>query len=517
MTSVGPTFDRPYHPGHYAALWPDKPAVLMAGTGEVVTYLELEHRSAQLARLLRARGLGVGDHIAVLMENHVRSLEVAFAAMRMGMYLTPINWHLTADEAGYILDNSDARCLVTTRSHAPIANALLPHMHKVEVRLMIGGSDGFENFEDAVAGCPDIALDDEVHGAAMFYSSGTTGRPKGIVRAVPNSPYGATRPWPVLADRYTLDESTVYLSPAPLYHAAPGGWTMMINQLGGTNVVMDSFDASQVLELIERHRVTHAQFVPTMFVRMLKLTAAQRAAHDLSSLRFAIHSAAPCPVEIKQKMIEWFGPRIYEYYGSSEGGGSAAITPEEWLEHPGSVGKPATVMHVVDENGDEVPSGELGVLYAEGASFAYYNDPESTANAFDDRGWVTVGDIGYVADSGYLYLSDRRDDMIISGGVNIYSREIEDVLLEHPAVLDAGVIGVANEEFGQEVKAVVQLVEGAQPTTTLADEIYAWCRERLARFKCPRSIEFLDELPRLPSGKLLKRRLRELYDPATDS
>jgi acyl-CoA synthetase (AMP-forming)/AMP-acid ligase II len=447
------------------------------------------------------------------MENHSRSLEIAFAAMRLGLYLTPINWHLTSGEVEYILDNSDARCLITTQRLAPLAGSLVDRMQKVELRLMIGGGEGYEPYEESIAGYATSPLDDELHGAAMFYSSGTTGRPKGIVRAIPSVPYGSCRPWPALADRYSLDESTVYLSPAPLYHAAPGGWTMMVNQLGGTNVIMSSFDAEEVLALIERHRVTHAQFVPTMFVRLLRLTDAQRSAHDLSSLRYAIHSAAPCPVDVKRRMLDWLGPRVYEYYGSSEGGGSAAISPQEWREHPGSVGRPAAAMHVVDaSSGDEVAPGEPGVLYAEGGSFVYYNDPESTAKAFDERGWVTVGDIGYIAEDGYLYLSDRRDDMVISGGVNISTREVEDVLLGHPAVLDVGVIGVANDDFGQEIKAIVQLVYGAQPSAELADELVAWCRERIAHFKCPRSIDFLDTLPRLPSGKLLKRRLREHYD-----
>jgi long-chain acyl-CoA synthetase len=513
----GDPAERPYHPGHYADLWPDKPAVIVGSTGEVVTYAELDGRSAQLARLLRERGLRVGDHVAILMENHARSLEIAFAAMRLGLYLTPINWHLTRDEVKYILDNSDARCLITTQQLASMAGGLLDRMPEVELRLMIGGGAGYETYEEAIAGHATTPLTDEVHGAAMFYSSGTTGRPKGIIRAVPSVPYGSTRPWPVLVDRYSMDESTVYLSPAPLYHAAPGGWTMMVNQLGGTNVITTSFDASEVLALIERHRVTHAQFVPTMFVRLLKLTESERSAHDLSSLRFAIHSAAPCAVDVKRQMLDWLGPRVYEYYGSSEGGGSSAITPDEWVAHPGSVGRPATPMHVVDDNGDELPVGEPGVLYAEGGNFAYYNDPEATAAAFDERGWVTVGDVGYIAEDGYLYLSDRRDDMIISGGVNISTREVEEVLLRHPSVLDAGVIGVANDDFGQEVKAVVQLVEGVQSSAGLADELVGWCRGHIARFKCPRSVDFVETLPRLPSGKLLKRRLRERYDSAAST
>jgi long-chain acyl-CoA synthetase len=501
---------RRFRPGYYAQRSPERPAVIMARSGEVRSYAEIEAKSAQLARLLRGRGLTAGDHVAVLMENNVQWLEIAFACMRSGLYWTPINWHLTADEVAYILEDSGARCLVTSRVLESLASDLRDSIRHMDLRLSVGAQiGGFEVYEDAIAAYPDVPLEDEVHGSPMFYSSGTTGRPKGVLRPFPREPFGTIAPWPNVCGRYGFDEDTVYLNPAPLYHAAPGGWTMAVIQHGGTNVVMESFDAAEALALIERHRVTHAQFVPTMFVRMLKLPEEQRLAHDLSSLRYAIHAAAPCPVEVKHQMLDWLGPIVYEFYGSSEGAGAAAIGPAEWLAHPGSVGRPTGALHIVDEDGgDELPQGVPGVIYVEDVDFSYHRDPAKTASSVNDRGWMTVGDIGYLDEEGYLYLTDRRDNVIISGGVNIYPREAEDALIGHPAVLDVAVIGVPNEEFGQEVQAIVQLVPSRPPSPALAEELITFCRDRIAHYKCPRSVEFVEALPRLPTGKLLKRRLQ---------
>jgi fatty-acyl-CoA synthase len=500
-----------FRPGHYAERSPDRPAVIMGRSGEVRSYAQLEATSAQLAHLLRDRGLRAGDHVAVLMENNVQWLEIAFACMRSGLYWTPINWHLTADEVAYILDDSGARCLITSGAMEALANDLRKSVGRIDLRLSVGAEvNGCEVYEDAIAEYPGVPLEDEVHGSPMFYSSGTTGRPKGVLRPFPRAPFGTIAPWPTICGRYGFDEDTVYLSPAPLYHAAPGGWTMAVIQHGGTNVIMESFDATEALALIERHRVTHAQFVPTMFVRMLKLPERERIANDLSSLRYAIHAAAPCPIEVKYKMLDWLGPIVYEFYGSSEGAGSAAIGPEEWLAHPGSVGRPAGSLHIIDEDsGEDLPPGVSGVIYAEDVDFSYHKDASKTAKSVNDRGWMTVGDIGYLSADGYLYLTDRRDNVIISGGVNIYPQETEDMLIGHPAVLDVGVIGVPNEEFGEEVKAFVQLVPSQAPSSALGEELIAWCRGRIAHYKCPRSVQFVDVLPRLPTGKLLKRRLRE--------
>jgi long-chain acyl-CoA synthetase len=511
---------RRFRPGFYAERSPEQAAVIMGRTGKVVTYAELEAKSAQLAHLLRDRGLRAGDHVAVLMENNIQWLEIAFACMRSGLYWTPINWHLTAGEASYILEDSGARCLITSHAMEALVRDLRGCVDRMEVRLSVGAVDsGFEEYREAVAGYSTDPLADEVHGSPMFYSSGTTGRPKGVLRPFPREPFGTVAPWPTICGRYGFNEDTVYLSPAPLYHAAPGGWTMAVVQHGGTNVIMESFDPGEALALIERYRVTHAQFVPTMFVRMLKLPDRERLSYDQSSLRYAIHAAAPCPIEVKQRMFEWWGPIIYEYYGSSEGAGSASIGPKEWMEHPGSVGKPVSPIHILDpETGESLPSGVPGVLYAESVTFSYHNDPVKSATSVNERGWMTVGDIGYLSDDGYLYLTSRRDDVIISGGVNIYPQETEDLLIGHSAILDVGVIGVANEEFGQEVRAIVQLDPSWSPSAELGHELISWCRDRIAHYKCPVSVKFAEDLPRLPSGKLLRRRLREIYgDSAAES
>lgn len=503
------------HPGVHARERPDARAVVMGGSREVVTFRDLEERSNRLARLLRARGLEAGSHLAVLLENDQHYFEVVWAGLRAGLYVTPINWHLGPDEAGYIVDDCDADAVVTSRAFVELVAKLEPYLEKVRTRLAIGdGVAGFEDYGSAVALHSSAPIPDESEGAYMFYSSGTTGRPKGIKPPLRGLPFGTGSVLePMLTQLYGVDETAVYLCPAPLYHAAPIGWSIAMQRLGATVVVMERFNPEQALALIERERVTHAQFVPTHFVRMLKLPADVRARYDLSSLRTVVHAAAPCPVEVKQQMLEWLGPKIYEYYSGSEGAGFCAIGPEEWLAHPGSVGRPMIgIPHVVDEYGDEQQPGQVGLIWFEGpAVFEYHNDPQKTAEAFNDKGWSTLGDVGYVDDDGYVYLTDRVSHMIISGGVNIYPQEIENVLVMHPAVADVGVIGVPDPEMGESVKAVVQPSDPARASDELAGQLIAYCRERLAGFKCPRSVDFLDELPRLPTGKLLKRVLRERY------
>jgi long-chain acyl-CoA synthetase len=356
-----------------------------------------------------------------------------------------------------------------------------------------------------------------VEGTYFFYSSGTTGTPKGIRPNHAFPPFGTGLAIDhVLAAAFGFSADSVYLSPAPLYHAAPIGWSLGTQRNGGTVVVMEKFDPLECLRAIERHRVTHVQFVPTHFVRMLKLPREQREAFDLSSLRVVVHAAAPCPVEVKRQMIDWLGPKIMEFYAGSEGTGMTMITSPDWLAHPGSVGKASLgTLHIVGEDGEELPPGQVGTVYFEGGgSFEYYNDPEKTAGAFNDKGWATLGDLGSVDEEGYLYLADRRTDLIISGGVNIYPAEIEDALVLHPAVADVAVIGIPDEEMGQAVRAVVQPSADRAAGPELADELTAHARSVLAGFKAPRSFVFVDELPRLPTGKLLRRRVREEHGHA---
>ena len=502
-----------FRPGFHADRYPDKAAIVMGRTGETITYAQIEERSARLASYFAERGLQRGDHLAVIMDNHPRYLEVCWAALRSGLYFTPVNWHLTAGESGYILEDSAARALVVSPAVADVARQLAERIEHLPVRMMVdAGLDGYEPYEDAIAGASPERPDEEFEGQPMFYTSGTTGRPKGVVRPLAAARFGQTNPFAFLSERYAFTSETVYLCPAPLYHSAPNSWSLMVQRLGGTVVVMEAFDPVAALALIERYRVTHAQFVPTMFVRMLKLPERDRSGYDLSSLGWAIHAAAPCPPEVKRQMLAWWGPIIHEFWGSSEGGGFVGIGPEEWLAHPGSVGRPTMQpIHIVGEDGSELPDGEVGVIYAENTSIEYHNDPAKTAAAHNDRGWGTVGDMGYIDADGYLYLTDRRDHMIISGGVNIYPQEVEDVLIGHGQVMDAGVIGVPDEEFGEQVKAVVQLIDPSGAGPDMERELIAWCRSRLAGFKCPRTVDFQDCLPRSPTGKLLKRELRAPY------
>ena len=506
------------HIGIHAEKSPGKPATVMAGSGETVSFGDLDARSNQLAHLLRSRGVDAGGHLAVLLDNHPRYHEVCWAAQRAGLYFTPINWHLGPDEAGYILRDCGARALVTSAHFGGLMDRLGTDLDGVATRLAVDGDlPGFEAYERVLAGQPTGPIADESEGAYMFYSSGTTGRPKGIKRPLASAPFGTMGALEMLLQTlYGFDEQTRYLCPAPLYHAAPLGWTMVTQRLGGTIVVMEKFDPEEALRLIEAQRITHAQFVPTHFVRMLKLPEEVRSRYDLSSLRTAVHAAAPCPADVKQRMLSWWGPVLYEYYAGSEGNGFCAIGPEEWLAHPGSVGKSLRgPVHILGEDGEERPTGEVGQIWFEGAQpFEYHNDAAKTAEAWNERGWSTLGDVGYLDAEGYLYLTDRISHMIISGGVNIYPQEVEDILVMHPEVADVAVIGVPNPDFGEEVKAVVQAAHPDRAGPALGEELIAFCRERLAHFKCPRTVDFTDALPRLPTGKLLKRKLRDRYREA---
>ena len=499
-----------------AAATPDKPAVVMHPSGAVVTFGQLEARANQLAHHFRAAGLVEGDAVAILMENNPHMHAVMWAARRSGLYYVPINTHLTAAEAAYIIDNSAAKAIVGSAALTKTLENLAEHLpNGLPAVLLIadGDLDGWQRYPEAVAGHPETPIDDEIEGDLLQYSSGTTGRPKGIKRALPHVPPSESPGLMAALIGFWMHPDAVYLSPAPLYHTAPSVWSMQVQAAGITTVVLDKFDAEGTLEAIQRHRVTHGQFVPVMFTRMLKLPQSVRDSYDVSSLERVMHAAAPCPVEIKKQMIDWWGPIIDEYYASSEAHGSTLITAEEWLTHPGSVGRSmAGPVHILDENGNELPPGEPGEIYFEGGfDFEYLNDPDKTASSRDARGWKTVGDIGYVDDEGYLYLTDRRHHMIISGGVNIYPQEAENMLVTHPRVMDAAVFGIPDDEMGQSVKAVVQPVDPADATEEFAAELTAWLRDRLTHYKCPRSISFEPQLPRTDTGKLYKQELIKKY------
>jgi acyl-CoA synthetase (AMP-forming)/AMP-acid ligase II len=510
------------HPSVVVERTPDKPATIMAATGERMSYRELEDRSNQGAQLFRELGLKPGDAVAILMENSLRFFEICWAAQRAGLYYTCISTRLTAAEAAYIVNDSGAKVLIVSHGLARLAEELIALTGEI-ARFMLGGTIlGYESWEDAASSMPASRIEDEISGSPMLYSSGTTGRPKGVrhrLRGVPiDMPDAVTG---ASAGLFGATEDSIYLSPAPLYHAAPLHHCMAMHRLGGTVVVMEHFDAEEALKAIEEHRINIGQFVPTMFVRMLKLPKDVREAYDISSIRSAIHAAAPCPVEIKRQMIEWWGPVLHEYYAGTEGNGFCYISSEEWLAHPGSVGRSlGAPIHICDEEGNELPVGEEGTVYFEGENlFTYHNDAEKTAQSRHPRhpNWSTLGDVGRLDDEGYLYLTDRRAFMIISGGVNIYPQEAENVLINHPKVADVAVIGVPNEDFGEEVKAVVQPADWSDAGPALADELIAFCREHLSPIKCPRSVDFEAELPRHPTGKLYKRLIRERYWGNRDS
>jgi long-chain acyl-CoA synthetase len=508
------------YPRTHALTTPDKPAVISGATGAQLSFAELDERSTRLARVLRETGLEPGDSMAVFMENDLRYFEVVWAGLRSGLYVTAVSSYLQPDEAAYILDDCGAKAIVTSFAKRAVAIDVVPRTPGVRRRLMINGvADGHESYEAAVAATSADPLADEPLGDLMLYSSGTTGRPKGIKRPLTGrtAAKGNLFLLPLMQTLYGVDDQTVYLSPAPLYHAAPLAFSTAVQSFGGTVVMMEKFDAEAALQLIEKHRVTVTQFVPTMFVRMLKLPDGTRRRYDVSSLRVAVHAAAPCPVEVKEQMIRWWGPILVEYYAGTEGNGVTFIRSDEWLAHRGSVGRSlGPPIHICDEAGVELPVGEEGLIYFETAGelpFQYHNDREKTLGVLhpDHANWSTLGDVGRLDDDGYLYLTDRKAYMIISGGVNIYPQEIEDVLVMHPKVVDVAVFGVPDDDFGEQVKAVVQPVDLTAAGPELEEELLAWCRGRLSHVKCPRSIDFVPELPRLPTGKLYKRLLRDRY------
>lgn len=504
------------HPGIFAACTPDKPAYIMADSSITVTFQQLEERSNQLAHLFRSLGLKAGDHIAILMENHPEFLQLTWGAQRSGLYYTAISHRLQVDEIAYIVNDCGARILITSAEQSGNALQLEGRVPNVEQFYIVGADTGcYQSLDNALLKMPTSPITDESEGSDMLYSSGTTGKPKGIKTPLENAPLGTPGNLYNLVSALYMnhDMEMRYLSPAPLYHAAPLRYNMTFLRAGSTCIIMEKFDAERYLQLVQQHRITHSQLVPTMFVRMLKLPEAVRNRYDVSSLTSVIHAAAPCPVPIKEQMIRWWGPVIHEYYAGTEGMGFTTINSEEWLVHKGSVGRAILgEIKIVDDLGEELAPGETGTVYfANGAPFEYHNDPEKTRSATHSQGWTTLGDVGYLDEEGYLYLTDRKAYTIISGGVNIYPQEAEDILVTHPKVFDVAVFGVPNEEFGEEVKAVVQPADMTEAGPQLEQELIAYCRARLSAIKCPRSVDFAAELPRHPTGKLYKRLLKERY------
>jgi long-chain acyl-CoA synthetase len=504
-----------FHPRRHAIERPDDIAYRISPDPDPVTFGQLEARANKAAYTFRQLGLKRGDHIVILMENRREFLEICFAADRTGLYYTTASTHLTDDEIQYIIRDCGASLML-------VSDRLLDRIHIAADRLewtcpvmVVGrGEENLPSFTDMTAAAPVTPIHDESQGLDMLYSSGTTGRPKGVKWALPDHPVGGSSMLiELLSGLFGYGAGTRYLCTAPLYHAAPLRHTMVTIRAGGSAVIMPKFDAEAALALIDAERITHSQWVPTMFVRLLKLPDDVRRQYSLRSMTMAVHAAAPCPIDVKHRMIDWWGPIIHEYYAGTENNGFTALTTPEWLSHVGSVGKAKLgVIHICDEHGAELPIGTEGeVFFENGHQFEYHNDPEKTASSRNAQGWTTLGDIGRLDDDGYLYLTDRKSFVIISGGVNIYPQEVENRLLQHEAVLDAAVIGIPSDEFGEEVKAIVQLVDGREPNEDLSIELLAFCRRQLSAVKCPRTIDFRTDFPRSPTGKLLKRQIRDAY------
>lgn len=505
------------HPTHHAKAKPDHPAVIMADSGATLSYAALDARSNQIAHLFRSLDLKAGDNIAFQLENTLDYMAIVYAAQRSGLIYTAISTHLLRDEVAYIVENCGARVFIGSAKLRQVAEEIREDATAVESFFMLHeAAPGFTSFEAAIADMPSTPIADEEAGIQMLYSSGTTGRPKGVLSLrPPGTPIDEPLPMPVgLVKAFGIGPDSVYLSPAPLYHAAPLTFVTISLALGATIVIMEKFDPEKALAAIDRYKVTHSQWVPIMFVRMLKLPEATRQAYSLSSLQVAIHAAAPCPVEIKQQMIDWFGPRIAEYYASTEGAGFTAIDSANWLTHRGSVGTPRNCqIHILDDDGNELPVDEVGTVYFSGTptKFEYFGEPDKTQASYTEQGWATVGDVGYLDEDGFLYLTDRKHYMIITGGVNVYPQEVEDLLVVHDKVADAAVFGIPHEDFGEAVHAVVQPLDPVEGNDSLEAELIGYLRERLSSIKVPKAIDFDPALPRHDNGKLYKRRLVERY------
>jgi long-chain acyl-CoA synthetase len=490
--------------------------VAVHGGDQVRTFSELNARANQLTRALRARGVRAGDGVALLCSNRCEFAEVYAATRRAGVRLTPVNWHLSADEAAYVVRDSDSRVLVAEARFEKSALRAAALGTEVAVRLACGGAlRGFEDYDAALGEQDPHDISDPVMGTSMLYTSGTTGRPKGVERTAPPQALGENAASPL--GQYVPGRS-VHLCTGPLYHSAPLSFSLAVPLLyGSTVVMMDGWDAERMLALIERHRVTHTHVVPTMIHRLLALPEAVRTKYDTGTLRYLIHGAAPCSVAMKRRLIDWLGPIVTEYYAATEGMASI-VDSATWLTKPGTVGVPIELdgVRILDDAGNSVQPGSIGTVYLKAGAdrFSYHKDPHKTESVY--RGdYFTLGDVGYLDEDGYLFLTDRSVDLVISGGVNVYPAEVEQALLEHVAVADVGVIGVENPEWGEEVKAVVVLQPGRVRSDALAAELIAFCRERIAHFKCPRSVDFVSDLPRTETGKLNKRELRQRYRART--
>jgi long-chain acyl-CoA synthetase len=499
-----------------AAGEPDRTALVGPEGGEL-SYRGLAAAADRYGRGLQAMGLRPGDAIVLLLPNCADMIAVNFAGLQTGLYLVAVNWHLVGPEVAYILADSGAKAFVAHERFAEVAKAAADEAGlPAAARFSVGPVPGFRPLAELGADEPPGRPDIRTLGAPMLYTSGTTGRPKGVRRpltgADPDDPPQIAA-WFFGIFGLKPHDDNVHLCGSPLYHTAVLNFVTISIQLGHTAVLMDRWQPAEMLRLIERYRVTHSHMVPTQFSRLLALPEAERNRHDLSSMRAMIHGAAPCPHEVKRRMLDWWGPVVIEYYAATEGGGTT-IVADEWLRKPGSVGRawPGSVVRVLDERGNELPPGQPGLVYLRmgRSSFAYHGDEEKTraARAGD---LFTVGDIGHLDEEGYLYLHDRKSDMIITGGVNVYPAEIEGELAAHPKVADVAVFGIPHPDWGEEIKAVVQPADGVPPGEELTEELLAFAGRRLARFKLPRSIDYLDELPRDPNGKLYKRRLRDPY------
>ncbi len=506
------------HPIAHAAARPNDPAVIMAGSGAVMTFGEMDKAANRFAHLLREQGLGPDDAFAVLLENRIEFFTLIWGNQRAGTLLVPVSSRLAAPEISYIVQDSDAKLLITSTSYTNVLDDVRRDCPDMPILVMDG--EGDEAFEPVYSKQPATPIDDQAFGLVMFYSSGTTGRPKGIRPAPPSDPDIQSVPPQVglatMGAGMPADGSMVYLSPAPLYHAAPIAWSQTVHRLGGSVVVLEKFEPEATLAAIEKYKITDSQWVPTHFVRFLKLDPAIREKYDLSSHKRALHAAAPCPVPIKQKMIEWWGPIIIEYYAGSEGIGMTMLGSEASLSHLGSVG-PAIYgkLHVCGPEGEDLPAGETGLVYFENEILpTYHKDPAKTEEAMHPKGWMTLGDIGHMDEDGFLYLTDRKSHMIISGGVNIYPQEIENLLVTHDKVMDAAVIGAPDPDLGEKVVAVVQPLDMADSGDAFEAELRAFLEPSLARIKMPKLFDFRPELPREANGKLYKRELRDEYEAA---
>jgi long-chain acyl-CoA synthetase len=509
------------HPYIHAQNHPDKPAYIMAGSGETVTYGQLDARSNQGAQLFRSMGLKAGDVVAIMLENHPRYFEIAWAAQRSGLYYACISSKLSASEVEYIIKDCGAKAFITSTGVGPVVDEVVPLVPGVTLFMVGEASAPYASFEAARDVMSTDRIADEAQGSDMLYSSGTTGRPKGVKpKLVEGTPIDAPLGLVSIANGlFGINEDSIYLSPAPLYHAAPLRWCMSVQRLGGTVIVMEKFDPEVALSLIEKYKITTSQWVPTHFVRMLKLPVEVRTRYDTASLKVAIHAAAPCPIPVKEAMIGWWGPVLMEYYAGTEGNGFTFITSPEWLNKKGSVGKAVLgVLKICDDEGNVVaPRAEGSVYFEDGGEFEYHNSPDKTAESKNQHGWTTLGDVGYVDEDGYLFLTDRKAFMIISGGVNIYPQELENLLVTHPKVADVAVVGAPHEEMGEQVVAVIQPMDWNDVGDDFAAEIMAFAKANLSHIKAPRRVDFMAELPRHPTGKLYKRLIRDAYWGKTGS